>query len=271
MTIIDDDKPGKMGFVADNTKVTCSETQGHVEVTVSRIDGCAGEVSCKVSIEALTAVEGVDYEPLAEDFKVSFSVSQVNQVVQIPIIDQKKYEKNAKFKVVLSDPEGVRAEMADYTECVVMITADEETKKLVNTVTQLANMKLRKYQVRTITGARVCVLVCFPAVVKICPPCAHYCISEIAWCLQIGTSTWIEQFKEAFDPAAELEDDEHDLGPSDYIMHIICLPWKVFYAFIPPTDYLDGKVCFVVALAFIGITTVIIGDLAGIFGCMIGK
>ena len=91
------------------------------------------------------------------------------------------------------------------------------------------------------------------------------------WRLQIGTSTWIEQFKEAFDPAAELEDDEHDLGPSDYIMHFICLPWKVFYAFIPPTDYLDGKVCFVVALAFIGITTVIIGDLASIFGCMIGK
>ena len=64
VTIIDDDKPGKMGFLANNTKVTCSETQGHVEVTVSRIDGCAGEVSCKVSIEPLNAVEGVDYELL---------------------------------------------------------------------------------------------------------------------------------------------------------------------------------------------------------------
>lgn len=231
VTIIDDDKPGKMGFRTDNTSVTCSETQKFVEVTVSRIDGSAGEVSCKVSIEALTAVEGVDYEPLAEDFKVSFSVSQVNQVVQIPIIDQKKYEKNAKFKVVLSDPEGVRAEMADYTECVVMITADEETKKLVNTVTQLANMKLRKYQ--------------------------------------IGTSTWIQQFREAFDPAADLEDEDHDLTTSDYVMHAICLPWKLFYAIIPPTDYLGGKVCFFFALGFIGITTVFIGDLAAIFGCII--
>ena len=176
VTIIDDDKPGKMGFLADNTKVTCSETQGHVEVTVSRIDGCAGEVSCKVSIEPLNAVEGVDYEllvgPGGEDYKVSFSATQVNQVVPIRIIDQKKYEKNVKFKVVLSDPEGVRAEMAEYTECVVMITADEETKKLVQTVTQLANMKLKKYQVRE-NDASSRVYVFFPLLSSTSAPCEH--------------------------------------------------------------------------------------------------
>ena len=89
------------------------------------------------------------------------------------------------------------------------------------------------------------------------------------WRLQIGTSTWIQQFREAFDPAADLEDEDHDLTTSDYVMHAICLPWKLFYAIIPPTDYLGGKVCFFFALGFIGITTVFIGDLAAIFGCII--
>jgi len=153
ITIIDDDKPGKIGFRPQETSKTASETDQYVECMVSRIDGSAGQVTCKVAIEPLTAVEGTDYEPLEDDYKVEFAISQVNQVVRIPIIDCKKYEKNAKFKVVLSDPEGVRAEMAEYTECIVTIVADEETKKLVQTVTQLANKKLEKYKVRTLEGA----------------------------------------------------------------------------------------------------------------------
>ena len=133
-------------------------------------------VTAETDIEPLNAVEGVDYEllvgPGGEDYKVSFSATQVNQVVPIRIIDQKKYEKNVKFKVVLSDPEGVRAEMAEYTECVVMITADEETKKLVQTVTQLANMKLKKYQVRE-NDASSRVYVFFPLLSSTSAPCEH--------------------------------------------------------------------------------------------------
>ena len=56
----------------------------------------------------------------------------------------------------------------------------------------------------------------------------------------------------------------------DWGLHILTLPWKLFFALVPPTDFAGGWVCFCVALAFIGIVTAVIGDLAALFGCMIG-
>jgi len=44
----------------------------------------------------------------------------------------------------------------------------------------------------------------------------------------------------------------------------------VFFALVPPTDFQGGYTCFFVALLFIGITTAFIGDLAAIFGCLLG-
>merc|ERR1712159_892855 len=56
----------------------------------------------------------------------------------------------------------------------------------------------------------------------------------------------------------------------DYVMHFVTLPWKLFFAIIPPTEIMGGWLCFFVALAFIGLVTAVIGDLASIFGCLIG-
>lgn len=53
-------------------------------------------------------------------------------------------------------------------------------------------------------------------------------------------------------------------------MHYLNLPWKLLFAIIPPTDYMNGWLCFVVSIAFIGILTAIIGDVAALFGCTIG-
>jgi len=43
------------------------------------------------------------------------------------------------------------------------------------------------------------------------------------------------------------------------------------FAFIPPTKYWGGWLTFVVALVFIGALTVIVGDLAAMFGCLVGS
>ncbi|KAI1728051.1 sodium/calcium exchanger protein domain-containing protein [Ditylenchus destructor] len=50
----------------------------------------------------------------------------------------------------------------------------------------------------------------------------------------------------------------------------IALPWKIFGAIIPPTDYFNGWATFVVAIIGIGILTAFIGDVAALFGCTIG-
>lgn len=45
---------------------------------------------------------------------------------------------------------------------------------------------------------------------------------------------------------------------------------QVIFAFIPPCTWLGGWLTFVVALMMIGLVTTIVGDLATIFGCLIG-
>merc|ERR1712088_673185 len=47
-------------------------------------------------------------------------------------------------------------------------------------------------------------------------------------------------------------------------------PFKVIFALIPPAGLMGGFPCFFVSLAFIGVIVIIVGDLAGIFGRLIG-
>lgn len=72
------------------------------------------------------------------------------------------------------------------------------------------------------------------------------------------------------------DEDEDDTGeerlPScfDYVMHFLTVFWKVLFACVPPTDYLNGWACFFVSIVIIGLLTAVIGDLASHFGCTIG-
>jgi hypothetical protein len=42
----------------------------------------------------------------------------------------------------------------------------------------------------------------------------------------------------------------------------------MLFAFIPPPGMAGGWLCFFVSLILIGILVIIVGDLAGIFGCL---
>merc|ERR1719387_536380 len=83
---------------------------------------------------------------------------------------------------------------------------------------------------------------------------------------RVGHSNYADQFTGAIWPNGSREDAK-DAGASDWILHIISMPWKLLFAFIPPPDYMGGWVCFVVALIFIGGVTAIIGDMAALLGC----
>jgi solute carrier family 8 (sodium/calcium exchanger) len=54
------------------------------------------------------------------------------------------------------------------------------------------------------------------------------------------------------------------------LFHFVCIGWKVLFAFIPPSNYGKGLPAFMVALAFIGIITMFVGEVATILGCAIG-
>merc|ERR1719150_1345501 len=90
--------------------------------------------------------------------------------------------------------------------------------------------------------------------------------------MMVGSSSWLEQFSDAFTVQAEEDGDEgEEKMPScgDYIMHFLTLPWKLIFAFIPPTAIYDGYPTFVISIFFIGACTAVIGDVAGHLGCFI--
>ena len=60
-----------------------------------------------------------------------------------------------------------------------------------------------------------------------------------------------------------------DIEPMDGAMHFVCIGWKLFFSFIPPSHILGGWACFVTSLVFIGIVTAVVGEFANLFGCVL--
>jgi len=52
-------------------------------------------------------------------------------------------------------------------------------------------------------------------------------------------------------------------------MHFLTIFWKVLFACVPPVHWGGGYPAFGIALAFIGIITAIVGDAAGMLGCVL--
>ncbi|KAI6199249.1 hypothetical protein M3Y96_00606600 [Aphelenchoides besseyi] len=86
--------------------------------------------------------------------------------------------------------------------------------------------------------------------------------------IMVGTSSWKQQFVDAL--TVEDINGDGSLSVKEKVLHYISLPWKLTFALIPPTDYLNGWICFCVSIIAIGIITAVIGDVAAMFGCTIG-
>jgi solute carrier family 8 (sodium/calcium exchanger) len=84
---------------------------------------------------------------------------------------------------------------------------------------------------------------------------------------ELGTETWGQQFVEAMNVNGG--DVEH-ASPMDYAAHLLTFAWKVIFACVPPVSWAGGWLAFVVLISLIGLMTAVIGDLATIFGCLIG-
>ncbi|XP_014673050.1 PREDICTED: sodium/calcium exchanger 3-like [Priapulus caudatus] len=85
--------------------------------------------------------------------------------------------------------------------------------------------------------------------------------------LRVGSDSWQSQFHDAMNVNGG---DVENATPFDYLMHFFTFGWKILFALIPPPTILGGWLCFCISLMMIGILTAIVGDLAGIFGCLIG-
>merc|ERR1712045_709864 len=64
--------------------------------------------------------------------------------------------------------------------------------------------------------------------------------------------------------------DVENATTGDYVMHLLTMGFKLLFAVIPPPALLGGWPCFVVSLIMIGLIVIVVGDLAEIFGCLVG-
>ncbi|KAG0730061.1 Sodium/calcium exchanger 2 [Chionoecetes opilio] len=85
--------------------------------------------------------------------------------------------------------------------------------------------------------------------------------------MQVHHETYLSQVKDALNVNGG---DIENASGMDYVLHFLTFGWKIIFALVPPPSFLGGWLCFFVSLAVIGLLTAIIGDLAAIFGCLVG-
>jgi solute carrier family 8 (sodium/calcium exchanger) len=80
-------------------------------------------------------------------------------------------------------------------------------------------------------------------------------------------ASWGENFRESMNVnGGKLE----QATIADYIMHSLSFYWNFLFAFVPPTSIAGGWLTFFISLIFIAILTAVVGDVAAIFGCLVG-
>merc|ERR1719367_1040548 len=83
-----------------------------------------------------------------------------------------------------------------------------------------------------------------------------------------GNRDYLDQLKSAIFVNGSLE-EQRLASFGDWTMHLVSLPWKLLFAWVPPTSYFGGWLCFAACLLCIAGITGVIADLAELFGCVV--
>ncbi|XP_034381244.1 sodium/calcium exchanger 3 isoform X4 [Cyclopterus lumpus] len=261
VTILDDDHSGIFTFESNSVHV--SESMGIMEVKVLRTSGARGTVIVPYrSMEGLAKGGGEDFEDTYGELE--FKNDETCKLIHVKIIDDEEYEKNKNFFLELAEPR-----MVDMSLQKALLLADDRKVSLdEEEARRIAEMG------KPVLGEHAKLEVIIEESYEF-KSTVDKLIKKTNLALVVGTNSWRDQFMEAITVSAA-DEDEEDTGeerlPScfDYVMHFLTVFWKVLFACVPPTDYLNGWACFIVSIVIIGLLTAVIGDLASHFGCTIG-
>merc|ERR1712168_1302738 len=224
--ILDDDHGGIFGF--EDSEAEIVESVGVFELKVQRISGARGKVAIPYTTEDGTAKAGSHFE--AVEGELIFENEETEKIIELPIIDEESYEKSLIMYVNIGEPRQI-AEGVDYS---LLDAKDPETLTEEEKIALLGRPCLgtnTKIQIRIRESMEF-------------KNSVDKMMKKANQSMMVGSSSWWEQFTEAFTVQAEDDDDEGEEGeegeekmPScgDYIMHFLTLPWKLIFAFIPPT------------------------------------
>merc|ERR1712142_292316 len=255
VTILDDDYPGV--FTIENPEYKVSENVGIFTCNIVRLIGARGVVRIPYHTEEGSAkAGGEDFEDSAGELE--FGNDEFVKEIEVSIFDREEYEKSKTFSLVLGEPIVVQAEQANISN--LDSVKDERLRMILEA--GKPTLGENKTAIVTITECKE-----FKETID-------NMLGKQNVASFITSSSWFEQFKEAFEVSAGDDDDDSDeeVEPSyyDYFMHYLSLFWKVLFAFVPPTNILGGWACFWVSISMIGVLTAVTGDIASHFGCTIG-
>jgi len=214
-------------FTLAEDHVEVSETGKQALITLRRVDGSKGVVSCTVSTQDGKAVAPHDYLPLKSEL-IEFADGVLERTVAVRIVDDNNYEGDEDFKVIFEDAQGGAIFSAD---------GNGGPSRALATVVILCDDKASS-------------------------GCEALCVGMglNADQLALVGMTWSNQFEEA----VRYEGYPSCVG---VFMYLLALPWRLIFAFAPPPRLGGGWTAFVVVLGMIGVLTAIIGDLAAHLGC----
>merc|ERR1719187_602355 len=261
--ILDDDHGGIFSF--DDADV---EAVGTFELDLKRISGARGKVAIPYNTEDGTAKEGEHYE--AQEGELIFCNEETTKTISLEIVDEESYEKNLIMYVNIGEPrqiaEGIEGEGIDYSILDAKNPEDLTEEEKVALLGRPCHGDNSRIMIRIRES-------------KEFKSSVDKMMQKSSNAMMVGSSSWLDQFTDAFTVQADDDDDEEgeegeegeEKMPScgDYIMHFLTLPWKLIFAFIPPTAMANGYVTFVISLVFIGACTAVIGDVAAHLGCFI--
>jgi solute carrier family 8 (sodium/calcium exchanger) len=253
---LDDDHRGCFGFA--EPKIEIQESCGHLEMPIVRKSGARGCVFVPYRTVEGTAVAGEDYDENSGE--LMFEDEETEKNITINIIDAEEYEKNKNFWIELGQPRVSKNDEEFYD--IINNRSGALTEEQIRVAMQGApklDEELSRIEVEVTESPE------FKAAVD-------KMVQKTNLSVLVSTGSWAEQFSEALQVSAGDDDDEEESEPGlmDYVMHYLTLPWKLLFAFVPPTDYCGGWVCFVVSIAGVGALTAFIGDFASHFGCTVG-
>ncbi|KAK4328826.1 hypothetical protein Pmani_000768 [Petrolisthes manimaculis] len=202
--------------------------------------------------------------PVADNMEPSIYNFTIRKYVDIQIIEEDSYEKDVLFYLDIGEPvaSGDDDELGfEFASKDSELTEDEKIALLGKP--KLGNATRSQIRIKENKEYRNMV---------------DKLVKKANASMLVGSSSWKEQFVEAITVQAgeEGDDDEEEEGgeeklPScrDYVMHFVTVFWKVLFAFVPPTEYLQGWLAFTVSILLIGLVTAFIGDVASQLGCTI--
>lgn len=71
-------------------------------------------------------------------------------------------------------------------------------------------------------------------------------------------------------PTKNEDGDIEDISGMDALLHFLSIGWKVLFSCCPPPHWGGGIPCFLAAIFFIGALTAVVGEIAGVMGCVMG-